>query len=124
MAPLALYPGSAAQARLLLIYDGLKNHTPVGSHVRAWQAQGPEVGRPWRARSLKFECRANHLGNLGKMQIRIHRSGLEPKIPYFLSAPPQGSLQSRFAWHGGVPRAQTFSLKVEMSWANLDELVT
>ena len=100
--------------------------------IPPWEVTS-ELGRPKAQRlagpggqgfSNLSAVQTNHLGNLGKMQIRIHRSGLEPKIPYFLSAPPQGSLQSRFAWHGGAPRAQTFSLKVEMSWANLDELVT
>lgn len=53
----------------------------------------------------------SNLKDLIKIQMRVHMSEEEPKIPHFLQAPPQGCQLSGFVWHWGVPRAWDFQSK-------------
>lgn len=53
----------------------------------------------------------SNLKNLIKIQIRVHRSEEEPKIPHFLQAPPQGSQLSGFVWRWGASRVRDFPSK-------------
>lgn len=80
---------------------------------------------PWKLGLLKFECGASKpLRDRIKIQIRIHRlrKGLRTHVSY--------KLPLRVAKYPGVPATEvfsghrTFSLKLGMSSANLDKLVT